>query len=197
MDEKKILLVNLSKGRLGDINANLIGLVLVGKIQMAALSRVDMFGKPMNDFYLYIDEFQNVTTDSISSILSEARKYRLSLNIAHQYISQLEDNIKNAVFGNVGSMAVFRVGTEDATFLEQKFKPIFTASDIAKLDNYNAYVSMLVKGQPTKPFNMETIAPEAGNVAIVDSLKELSYMKYGRDREEVEEEIMARFSSMQ
>ena len=94
-------------------------------------------------------------------------------------------------------MAVFRVGTEDATFLEQKFKPIFTASDIAKLDNYNAYVSMLVKGQPTKPFNMETIAPEAGNVAIVDSLKELSYMKYGRDREEVEEEIMARFSSMQ
>ncbi|MEX2052391.1 MAG: TraM recognition domain-containing protein, partial [Candidatus Paceibacterota bacterium] len=116
MDEKKILLVNLSKGRLGDINANLIGLVLVGKIQMAALSRVDMFGKPMNDFYLYIDEFQNVTTDSISSILSEARKYRLSLNIAHQYISQLEDSIKNAVFGNVGSMAVFRVGTEDANF---------------------------------------------------------------------------------
>ncbi|OGJ03153.1 hypothetical protein A3F97_00080, partial [Candidatus Nomurabacteria bacterium RIFCSPLOWO2_12_FULL_41_10] len=116
MDEKKILLVNLSKGRLGDINANLIGLVLVGKIQMAALSRVDMFGKPMNDFYLYIDEFQNFTTDSIASILSEARKYRLSLNIAHQYITQLEENIKNAVFGNVGSMAVFRVGTEDATF---------------------------------------------------------------------------------
>lgn len=197
MDEKKILLVNLSKGRLGDINANLIGLVLVGKIQMAALSRVDMFGKPMNDFYLYIDEFQNVTTDSISSILSEARKYRLSLNIAHQYINQLEENIKNAVFGNVGSMAVFRVGTEDATFLEQKFKPVFTASDIAKLDNYNAYVSMLVKGQPTKPFNMETIAPEAGNPDIVDSLKELSYMKFGRDREEVEEEIMARFGSMQ
>ena len=197
MDEKKILLVNLSKGRLGDINANLIGLVLVGKIQMAALSRVDMFGKPMNDFYLYIDEFQNVTTDSISSILSEARKYRLSLNIAHQYINQLEENIKNAVFGNVGSMAVFRVGTEDATFLEQKFKPVFTASDIAKLDNYNAYVSMLVKGQPTKPFNMETIAPEAGNPDIVDSLKELSYMKFGRDREEVEEEIMSRYNTMQ
>ncbi len=196
MDEKKILLVNLSKGRLGDINANLIGLVLVGKIQMAALSRVDMFGKPMNDFYLYIDEFQNVTTDSISSILSEARKYRLSLNIAHQYISQLEENIKNAVFGNVGSMAVFRVGTEDATFLEQKFKPTFTAQDIIKLDNYNAYVSMLVKGQPTKAFNMETIAPEKGNVDIVDSLKELSYMKYGRDHEEVEEEIMARYSTM-
>lgn len=197
MDEKKILLVNLSKGRLGDINANLIGLVLVGKIQMAALSRVDMFGKPMNDFYLYIDEFQNVTTDSIASILSEARKYRLSLNIAHQYISQLEENIKNAVFGNVGSMAVFRVGTEDATFLEPKFKPIFSAQDITKLDNYNAYINMLVHGQPTKPFNLKTLAPEAGNPEIVDSLKELSYVKFGRDRAEVEAEIMARYKTME
>jgi hypothetical protein len=197
MDEKKILLVNLSKGRLGDINANLIGLVLVGKIQMAALSRVDMFGKPMNDFYLYIDEFQNVTTDSISSILSEARKYRLSLNIAHQYITQLEENIKNAVFGNVGSMAVFRVGTEDANFLEPKFKPVFSAHDITKLDNYNAYMSMLVNGQPTKSFNIKTIAPEDGNKDIVDSLKQLSYVRYGRDREEVEAEIMGRFNTMQ
>ena len=197
MDEKKILLVNLSKGRLGDINANLIGLVLVGKIQMAALSRVDMFGKPMNDFYLYIDEFQNVTTDSIASILSEARKYRLSLNIAHQYITQLEENIKNAVFGNVGSMAVFRVGTEDASFLEPKFKPQFTAQDITKLDNYNAYMSMLVNGQPTKPFNLKTLAPEKGTVGIVDSLKELSYIKYGRDRAEVEAEIMGRYKSME
>lgn len=197
MDEKKILLVNLSKGRLGDINANLIGLVLVGKIQMAALSRVDMFGKPMNDFYLYIDEFQNVTTDSISSILSEARKYRLSLNIAHQYINQLEEGIKNAVFGNVGSMAVFRVGPEDAAALEAKFKPVFTAHDIAKLDNYNAYVNMLVAGQPTKPFNLRTLAPEPGNKNIVEDLKQLSYMKYGRDRDEVEAEIMARFGTMQ
>ena len=197
MDEKKILLVNLSKGRLGDINANLIGLVLVGKIQMAALSRVDMFGKPMNDFYLYIDEFQNVTTDSIASILSEARKYRLSLNIAHQYITQLEENIKNAVFGNVGSMAVFRVGTEDATFLEPKFKPQFSAQDITKLDNYNAYMSMLVNGQPTKPFNLYTLAPEKGNPDIVDNLKELSYIKYGRDREEVESEIMGRYKTME
>ena len=197
MDEKKILLVNLSKGRLGDINANLIGLVLVGKIQMAALSRVDMFGKPMNDFYLYIDEFQNVTTDSIASILSEARKYRLSLNIAHQYITQLEEKIKNAVFGNVGSMAVFRVGTEDATFLEQKFKPQFTATDITKLDNYNAYMSMLVNGQPVKPFNLITLPPEKGNPDIVDSLKELSYVKYGRDRAEVEAEIIGRYKSME
>ncbi len=197
MDEKKILLVNLSKGRLGDINANLIGLVLVGKIQMAALSRVDMFGKPMNDFYLYIDEFQNITTDSIASILSEARKYRLSLNIAHQYITQLEENIKNAVFGNVGSIAVFRVGTEDATFLEPKFKPQFTAQDITRLDNRNAYVSMLVNGQPTKPFSLRTLDAEKGNIDIVDNLKELSYVKYGRDRAEVEAEIMARYTSME
>ena len=193
MDNKKILLVNLSKGRLGDINANLIGLVLVGKIQMAALSRVDMFGKPMNDFYLYIDEFQNVTTDSIASILSEARKYRLSLNVAHQYISQLEENIKNAIFGNVGSMAVFRVSSEDAEFLEKRFQPTFKATDIMKLDNFNAYMSMLVNGQPTRPFNLTTIAPEKGNPELVDNLKQLSYLKYGRDREEIEAEIMAKY----
>ncbi|OGI91487.1 hypothetical protein A2933_01970 [Candidatus Nomurabacteria bacterium RIFCSPLOWO2_01_FULL_46_18] len=197
MDEKKILLVNLSKGRLGDINANLIGLVLVGKIQMAALSRVDMFGQPMNDFYLYIDEFQNVTTDSITSILSEARKYRLSLNIAHQYITQLEENIKSAVFGNVGSMAVFRVSTEDANVLEPRFKPIFNAQDIIKLENFNAYMNMLVNGQPVKPFNLKTLPPEEGNKDIVNSLKELSYVKYGRDREEVEREIMGRYDTMQ
>jgi len=195
MDNKKILLVNLSKGRLGDINANLIGLLLVGKIQMAALSRVDMYGQKMNDFYLYIDEFQNVTTDSIASILSEARKYRLSLTIAHQYISQLEENIKNAVFGNVGSMAIYRISTEDANFVEQKFKPTFTASDIMKLDNFNSYVSMLVNGTPTKPFSMTShwsLTPK-GNKEIVEKIKELSYLKYGRPREEIEEEIMAKY----
>jgi hypothetical protein len=195
MDEKKILLVNLSKGRLGDINANLIGLVLVGKIQMAALSRVDMFGKTMNDFYLYIDEFQNVTTESISSILSEARKYRLSLNIAHQYLDQLEENIRKAVFGNVGSMAIFRIGAEDATSVEPKFKPIFNAQDIIKLDNYNAYINMLVDGQPVKPFNLKTLPPEQGNPENVEAIKHLSYLKYGRDRNEVEDEILSRYKS--
>ncbi len=193
MDNKKILLVNLSKGRLGDINANLIGLLIVNKIQMAALSRVDMYGKKMEDFYLYIDEFQNVTTDSIESILSEARKYRLSLTVAHQYISQLEDNIKNAVFGNVGSMAVFRVGAEDAQFLESKFKPVFTAADIMKIENRNAYMSMLVNGQPAKPFNMATFPPPEGNKEVVEKIKELSYLKFGRDRAEVEEEIMDKY----
>lgn len=195
MDEKKILLVNLSKGRLGDINANLIGLVLVGKITMAALSRVDMFGtgqKP-NDFYLYIDEFQNVTTPSIATILSEARKYRLSLNVAHQYIAQLSDQIKNAVFGNVGTLAAFRVGPEDAEFLESKLKPTFTAQDITKLDNYNAYLSMLINGQPSKPFNIVTLPPEQGDPALAEKLKQLSYLKYGAPREEVEAEIISRY----
>jgi hypothetical protein len=197
MDEKKILLVNLSKGRLGEINANLIGLILVGKIQMAALSRVDMFGQKMNDFYLYIDEFQNVTTDSIASILSEARKYRLSLNIAHQYIAQIDEKIRDAVFGNVGSMAVFRVGPEDAQFLAKQFEPVFTPQDIIKLENRTAYAKMLVDGSPAKPFNIATFAPPEGMAAIVPKIKELSYLKYGRDRVEVEEEIMARYRAAQ
>lgn len=193
MDEKKILLVNLSKGRLGEINSNLIGLVLVGKLQMAALSRVDMFGKDFPPFYLYIDEFQNVTTDSIASILSEARKYRLSLNITHQYLAQLEDDIKDAVFGNVGSMAAFRISSEDAKFIEPRFAPTFSADDIMKIDNWNAYVSMLVKGQPTKPFNMKTLPTPTGDTSRVEKMKELSYLTYGRPREEVEAEIMERF----
>jgi DNA helicase HerA-like ATPase len=199
MDEKKILLVNLSKGRLGEVNANLIGLLLVGKIQMAALSRVDMHGKEMNDFYLYIDEFQNVTTDSISSILSEARKYRLSLTIAHQYIKQLEEGIKDAVFGNVGSMAVYRVSSEDAEFVQQKFAPTFTSDDITKLDNFESYVSMLVDGTPVKPFSMRShwsMTPR-GDMDKVEKLKELSYLKYGRPRAEIEEEIMGRYKKKQ
>ena len=194
MDEKKILLVNLSKGRLGEINANLIGLVLVGKLQMAALSRVDMFGKDFPPFYMYIDEFQNVTTDSISSILSEARKYKLSLNITHQYLAQLDDSIKNAVFGNVGSMAAFRVSSEDAKFIEPRFAPVFSADDIMKIDNHNAYVSMLIGGQPSKPFSMRTMAPKKGSGIDIDKIKQLSYLKYGIAREEVEEDIMRRYS---
>lgn len=194
MDNKKILLVNLSKGRLGEINANLIGLIIVGKILMAALSRVDSLGQEINDFYLYIDEFQNVTTDSISQILSEARKYRLSLNIAHQYIAQIDEGIKKAVFGNVGSMAVFRVAVEDAEFLEQSFAPVFTKEDIIKQDNFNAYVKMLVGGQPAKPFNIALMYyPGRGDFDRAQKIKELSFLTYGRPRAEIEAEIMGRF----
>lgn len=193
MDERKILLVNLSKGRLGDINSHLIGLILVGKILMAALSRVDSNLKQQNPFYLYIDEFQNVTTDSISTILSEARKYKLGLSLAHQFIAQLDDSIKNAVFGNVGTMAVFRVGNDDAQYLESQFLPAFSANDIMNIENYNCYIKMLSKGTPQKPFNIKVPASAEGNPEIVNDLKQLSFMKYGQDKEKVERFIQAKY----
>lgn len=193
MDNKKILLVNLSKGRLGDINSNLIGLIIVGKILMAALSRVDSSAKALSPFYLYIDEFQNITTNSISTILSEARKYKLSLNMAHQFIAQLEDDIKDSVFGNVGNLVVFRVGAEDSEFLESQFSPAFVASDIMNLDNYNAYLKVLANGIPQQPFNVKTLPSPDGNPDIVESLKQLSYLKYGRDRQEVENDILEKY----
>ncbi len=195
MDNKKILLVNLSKGRLGDINANLIGLILVGKILMAALSRADAFGVDLPPFYLYIDEFQNVTTDSISQILSEARKYKLSLTIAHQFIAQLEDDIKDSVFGNVGSISAFRVGADDAEYLEKQFEPVFTANDLLNLDNRNAYMKLLSNGKPVRPFSMETVAPQKGDMAIVEKLKELSYLTFGKDKDLVEELIQQKYKA--
>ena len=196
MDNKKILLVNLSKGRLGDINSHLIGLILVGKILMAALSRVDSFDKKMSDFYLYLDEFQNITTDSIATILSEARKYRLALTIANQFIGQLEEKIKNAVFGNVGSMAIFRVGIEDAEFLEKQFTPLFTQTDIANLDNFNAYLRLLSGGRPIKPFNIKILPTEKGNLEQINKLKELSELTFGTSRSEIDDQIMKKFNSI-
>lgn len=193
MDNKKILLVNLSKGRLGDINANLIGLILVGKILIAALSRVDMFGKELPPFYLYIDEFQNITTDSISTILSEARKYKLSLNIAHQFIAQLEQGIRDAVFGNVGSICAFRVGAEDSKALESQFVPTFSANDLMNIDNFNAYLRLLVGGMPAKPFNIKVPPPPQGNTEQLEKLKEMSYLKYGKPREEIENMILQKY----
>jgi len=196
MDNKKILLVNLSKGRLGDINANLIGLILVGKILIAALSRTDSFGKDFPPFYLYIDEFQNITTDSIATILSEARKYKLSLNIAHQFIAQLEENIRDAVFGNVGSVCAFRVGAEDSEYLEKQFTPTFSSSDLMNIDNLNAYLKLLVNGKPAKPFNIFVPFPPKGDEEKLEKLKEMSYLKYGKPREEVEALIMQKYKAL-
>lgn len=159
MDNKKIILVNLSKGKIGELNANLIGLIIVGKLLIAALSRVDIPEDKRDDFFLYIDEFQNFTTDSIATILSEARKYKLNLTIAHQFIKQLEDNIRDAVFGNVGSMLAFRVGADDAEFLKKQFEPIFTENDLINIDNFNAHVKLLIDGQTTDPFNIKTFPP--------------------------------------
>jgi hypothetical protein len=190
-------LVNLSKGRLGDINSSLLGLILVGKILMSALSRVDSITNKtkLPNFYLYIDEFQNVTTDSISTIFSEARKYGLSLTVAHQFVAQLEEKVKKSVFGNVGSMAVFRVGSEDAEIFEKQFEPTFSANDIMNLDNHNAYIKMLAHGIPVKPFNIEKAGfPPKGSPEKARSLQELSYVTYGRNRDDVEEEIMKKYA---
>ncbi len=192
MDEGKILLVNLSKGKIGDINANLLGMVITGKILMAALSRVDLPQEKRRDFNLYIDEFQNFTTDSIATILSEARKYALNLTMAHQFIAQLTEKIRDAVFGNVGSIISFRVGAQDAEFLVKQFEPVFSENDLVNIDNFNAYVKILINGETSKPFNILTLPPERGDREMAEKIKEFSRSKYGRDREEVEKEILKR-----
>ncbi len=193
MDSKKILLVNLSKGRVGELNSNMIGMIIVGKILMAALSRADSVDTDFAPFYLYIDEFQNISTDSISQILSEARKYKLSLNVAHQFIAQLDEGIKNAVFGNVGSMAIFRTSPEDAEFLEKQLQPIFKAEDIQNISNYNCYVKMLLDGHPQEPFSLAAIPPRDGSKEVRETIKRMSAQKYGRPRDDVESEITRKF----
>jgi len=195
MDNKKILLVNLSKGKIGEINARLLGMVVVGKILMNAMSRVDMPEDQRVDFYLYMDEFQNVTTSSVAQILSEARKYKLVLILAHQFIAQLKEEISKAVFGNVGSMMIFRVGAEDAEFLEKQFAPTFTARDMVNVDNRQGFARILINDLLTKPFNMATYPPTKGNQEVANALKELSRLKYGRDKNIVNREIMERTRS--
>ncbi len=194
MDSGKILLVNLSKGRIGDINASLLGMVFTGKILMAALSRAGSDDASRRDFNLYIDEFQNFTTDSIATILSEARKYHLSLTMAHQFVGQLTDAIKAAVFGNVGSELVMRVGMEDAEFLAKQFMPTFNESDLINIDNFNAYAKILVNGQTSRPFNLRigTQSWAPGNADLVGKLKEYSRLKYGVERAAIEDEIYRR-----
>ncbi len=194
MDNRKILLVNLSKGRLGDINANLLGMVLVGKMLMAALSRVDALASDLPPFYLYIDEFQNVSTNSISAILSEARKYKLSLNIAHQFIAQLDEGIRDAVFGNVGSMAIFRVGTEDAKFLETHLAPVFEMQDIMNIENRHAYIRMLANGTPQRPFSIKTLNYPKGSTERATYIKQLSAKTHARPKDEIEREVRMRYS---
>ncbi len=195
MDQGKILLINLSKGRLGDLNSNLLGLIIVGKILMAALSRTDLPEEERRDFYLYIDEFQNVTTKSIAVILSEARKYRLDLIIANQFIGQLDEDIKKAVFGNVGSMIIFRVGADDTQLLEKQTEPTFNAYDLMNIDNFNAYLKLLINGQTSRPFNIRAFPPQKGNPEIALQAQKLSSLKYGRPKDLIEEEIRERYAA--
>ncbi len=197
MDKQKILIVNLAKGKTGEVNAKLIGLIIVAKLQMAALGRADLPEDQRKDFYLYIDEFQNFITDSIATILSEARKYRLDLIIAHQYLGQLTDekgksDIRDAVLGNAGTMAAFRIGPEDAELLAKEFAPVFGPYDLMNVEKFTANVKLLVDNEPTKPFNMSTYPPTAGNRELGEAIRELSRLKYGRDRRIVEAEIMER-----
>ena len=159
---------------------------------MAAFSRVDAPEEQRPDFYLYIDEFQNFTTDTISTILAEARKYKLNLIIGHQFIGQLEEKIKNAVFGNVGSIAAFRVGAEDAEFLAKQFEPVFNQQDLLNIDNFNAYVKLLIDNQTSTPFNIKCSPPAQSNSEIAEKIKELSRLKYGREKAIVDKEIFER-----
>jgi hypothetical protein len=192
MDNKKIFLANLSKGRLGDKNAALLGLVIVSKFLQAAFSRADTRAV-LPPHYLYIDEFQNFVTPSISTILSEARKYKLSLTVAHQFMAQLEDEIRDAVIGNVGTKIAMRVGTTDAEFLEKQFLPEFTAKDLEQLPNRTGVAAMLVNGMPAKPFTIETLQLPEFDHSHLQELKQQSYERYGTPREAVEAEIRRKF----
>ncbi|MBI4779502.1 type IV secretion system DNA-binding domain-containing protein [Candidatus Falkowbacteria bacterium] len=198
MDAKKILLVDLSKGLIGEMNAHLLGMILVGKILMSALSRTDMPQEKRVDFYLYIDEFQNFTTDSVNSILSEARKYNLNLIIAHQYLGQLvkgqDTSIKNAVFGNVGTWLLFKIGSEDAEVMAKEFAPVFNQYDLINIEKYTAYVKLLMDNTASRPFSMSTIWPLPGikREDLANKIKSLSRLKYGQDRNIIEAEIMRR-----
>jgi len=194
MDTKKIFLVNLAKGLTGEINSSLLGLILVSKMQIAALKRAKIAEEERQDFYLYIDEFQNFTTNSIATILSEARKYRLCLILAHQYIPQLKEEIKNAVIGNVGAVSSYRVGATDAEFLQNQFQPEFSKFDLVNLDNFQYIVKMLVNNKVTSPFKVNAPRPATGNREIAKAVKEISRLKYGRPRAIVEQEIMERMN---
>jgi hypothetical protein len=201
MDEGKILLVNLSKGKIGDINAQLLGLVFVNKISMAAMSRADISESKRRDFFLYVDEFQNFATDAFADILSEARKYHLALVMAHQYIAQLnntqnyekQSKLREAVFGNVGTMISFKVGAEDAEYFAKEYSPDLSEQDIISVSNYKAYLKLNINNAPSRPFSIGTIWDTTEkNEKVAQIIKDYSRMKYGRKREFVDAEIEAR-----
>ncbi|PJC01096.1 MAG: hypothetical protein CO073_04350 [Candidatus Komeilibacteria bacterium CG_4_9_14_0_8_um_filter_36_9] len=196
MDQKKILICNLSKGKLGDINASLLGMIIVGKILLASLSRADIEEENRQDYYLYLDEFQNFTTDSIAVILSEARKYKLNLIMAHQFLGQLtkggNSSIRDAVFGNVGTTIAYRVGVDDAETLAKQFAPVFDQFDVVNIPRFTAYVRLMIDNQAPPAFNVVISKEPAGDPQVMAKVIELSRMKYGRLRSEIEQEIQAR-----
>ena len=167
-------------------------MIIVGKLLMAALSRVDIEEEKRRDFYLYIDEFQNVTTKTINTVLSEARKYRLALILSHQFIGQLEEDTRKAVFGNIGTILAFRVGPEDAKQLLTQFEPTFDENDLVNFDNFNAAFRLLIRGETSKPFNIVTFPPKKGEPEVARLIKEFSRNKYGKSRALVEAELSER-----
>lgn len=194
MDNKKILLVNLSKGKIGEENASFLGLILVPKILMAAMSRQNMPIEQRQDFYLYVDEFQNFATPDFAQILSEARKYRLNLVVANQFIGQMDEEVKNAIFGNVGTILSFRVGVTDASYLAHEFQPVFSEADLINVDVYNAYARTIVGNEPVPPFSIDTTKDmdkerSLANPRVAELIKELSRLKFGKDRASIEQEI--------
>ena len=196
MDNKKILLVNLSKGRTGELNSKLLGMMFVMKFQAAAMSRSNVPEKDRVDFALYVDEFQNFSTDSFATILSEARKFHLNLIVANQFTTQLTEEIRDAVFGNIGTVVSFRIGQNDVESLSRYFQPHFDGDDLLRIPNYNTVVRTLVSGVPTQPFSMATLPPLGNpNEELSDALKQLSAAKYGRPRAVVEKEIFSRLET--
>ena len=193
MDKKKILLVNLSKGKTGELNSQLLGMIFVMKFQAAAMGRADMLENQREDFALYVDEFQNFATDSFESILSEARKYRLNLILANQFMTQLTDKIREAIIGNVGTIISGRIGTTDAELMVKRFAPTFDAEDLTRLPNYESITSVMINNVPSQPFSMSLLPPlGTPNLQLANALKRLSAAKFGRSRAEVEKEIFAR-----
>ncbi len=197
MDEGKIILVNLSKGKIGEVNSNLLGMIIVSKIQMSAFSRADIPEEQRRDFYLYVDEFQNFTTDSFATILSEARKYHLNLAVTNQYIAQLTETIRDAVIGNVGTEIVYRIGAADAEFMAKEF-PGATIEDLSNLDRYNTYTKLLIDGTPSKPFSMKGLKSEVpSNQQIREQVRNYFRQQSCRPRAEIEKEIQAEIQSME
>ena len=195
MDNKKILIVNLSKGRVGEENSSFLGLVLVPKILVAAMSRQDVPEEQRADFFLYVDEFQNFATETFADILAEARKFRLNLIVANQFIGQIEEEVKNAVFGNVGTLVSFRVGVTDANYLQHEFTPVFNETDLINVERFHAYVKTIVRNEPVPPFSLDTtrdLSKMERDPRIAEMIKQLSRLRYGRDVNVVDAEIVHR-----
>ena len=197
MDEGKILLINLAKGRIGEENSQFLGLILVPKILIGAMSRQDLPEEQRKPFYLYVDEFQNFATPDFAQILSEARKFGLALTVANQFIGQMEEEVKNAIFGNVGTLVSFRVGVNDANYLQHEYQPVFSETDLINVERFNAYIKTIVNNEPVQPFSLDLTkdmskAKEARSIKMAEMVKQLSRLKYARDVNVIEAEIMNR-----